>query len=72
MSRKLPPPFLAKFFEGVEDTSGEGQEWAAAKDLRPARLGLGADPNALKKQSDRTVTDRKLVRLFCVFFVVLI
>jgi hypothetical protein len=38
--QKLLPGLMAKFFEGVEDTTGENCEWTTTLDPRASRLAL--------------------------------
>jgi hypothetical protein len=54
---------MAKFFKGVEDTTGEDREWMTTLDPRPSRLALGADPKSLTRRKDHTATDKKLMKM---------
>jgi len=49
--KEMPSSLKAKFFEGVEETAEEkGGVWKAEIELRPARLGLGAESTKPQKK----------------------
>ncbi|EAX94246.1 hypothetical protein TVAG_480630 [Trichomonas vaginalis G3] len=64
MARKPMPEELMKiFFQGVQENPDDNKaEWKSDVELRPSRLGLGADPNKAKKTAT-TKQERKIEQM---------
>ena len=58
----MPASLRAKFLEGVEESTGDADGWQESMEMRPSRLGLGADPKKGKKVN-ATNTERRVANL---------
>lgn len=63
MSRQMPAALMAKFLQGVEEKKTDDTDWKAATEVRPSRLGLGADPRAGQKKQATTNAERRVVNM---------
>ena len=58
--KEFPQSLMSKFLKGIEEKEEINTDsWKSEIELRPSRLGLGADPSKGKK-SENTLIEKKI------------